>query len=55
MGRFEGRVFLAQIAKGNLQVHWPEANPIIRRGVNEVLGGVPYYNARVRVERTGAP
>jgi molybdopterin-dependent oxidoreductase alpha subunit len=55
LGRFEGRVFLAQIAKGNLQVHWPEANPIIRRGVNEVLGGVPDYNARVRVERTGAP
>ncbi len=55
LGRFEGRVFLAQIAKGNLQVHWPEANPIIRRGVNEVLGGVPDYNARVRVERAGAP
>ena len=28
-GRFEGRVHLAPIARGNLQVHWPEANVLI--------------------------
>ena len=33
LGRYEGRVFLAPIAPGNLQVHWPEGNVIIRRGV----------------------
>jgi molybdopterin-dependent oxidoreductase alpha subunit len=50
-GRFEGRVHLAAIARGNLQVHWPEANPLIARGVVDGLGGVPDYNAVVRVER----
>ena len=51
LGRYEGHVFPAPIAPGNLQVHWPEANPIIRRGVNDTLGGVPDYNAQVKVER----
>jgi molybdopterin-dependent oxidoreductase alpha subunit len=51
LGRFEGRVFLAPIARGNLQVHWPEGNIIIRRGVNDVASGVPDYNAQVSVER----
>ena len=45
LGRFEGRVFLAPIARGNLQVHWPEGNVIIRRGVDDAVGGVPDYNA----------
>ena len=49
-GRLEGRVFLAPIARGNLQVHWPEGNVIIRRGVTDPDGGVPDYNARVSVE-----
>jgi molybdopterin-dependent oxidoreductase alpha subunit len=49
-GRLEGRVFLAPIARGNLQVHWPEGNVIIRRGVADAVGGVPDYNAQVRVE-----
>ena len=51
LGRYEGRVFLAPIARGNLQIHWPEGNVIIRRGVTEPSGGVPDYNARVRVEK----
>jgi anaerobic selenocysteine-containing dehydrogenase len=50
-GRYEGRVFLAPIARGNLQVHWPEGNVIIRRGVVDAGGGVPDYNATVSVER----
>jgi anaerobic selenocysteine-containing dehydrogenase len=50
LGRYEGRVFLAAIAPGNLQVHWPEGNVIIHRGVVDRAGGVPDYNARVRVE-----
>jgi anaerobic selenocysteine-containing dehydrogenase len=49
-GRFEGRVFLAPIARGNLQVHWPEGNLLLRRGVVEPLVGIPDYNARVKVE-----
>jgi molybdopterin-dependent oxidoreductase alpha subunit len=50
-GRYEGRVFLAPIARGNLQVHWPEGNVIIPRGLHDALGGVPDYNALVRVEK----
>lgn len=50
IGRYEGRVFLAPIARGNLQIHWPEGNVIIRRGVVDAAGGVPEYTAHVRVE-----
>jgi molybdopterin-dependent oxidoreductase alpha subunit len=51
LGKFEGRVFLAPIARGNLQVHWPEANHIIHRGVKDTMGGVPDYNAIVTIEK----
>jgi molybdopterin-dependent oxidoreductase alpha subunit len=51
LGRFEGRVFLAPIARGNLQIHWPEGNVIIRRGVTEPSGGVPDYNAKAKIEK----
>ena len=51
VGSFTGHVFLVPIARGNLQVHWPEGNVIIRRGVVDVAGGVPDYNARVRVKK----
>src|ERR1017187_5192363 len=30
IGRYEGRVFLAPLARGSLQLHWPEANVIIQ-------------------------
>jgi anaerobic selenocysteine-containing dehydrogenase len=52
-GRLEGRVFLAPLARGNLQVHWPEGNVIVPRGRNDAHGGVPDYNALVRVELAG--
>jgi anaerobic selenocysteine-containing dehydrogenase len=51
IGRFDGRVFLAPITPGNLQIMWPEGNVIIRRGIVDPSGGVPDYNALVRVER----
>jgi anaerobic selenocysteine-containing dehydrogenase len=51
VGRYEGRAFLAPIARGNLQIHWPEGNVIVPRGVIDVAGGVPDYNARVRIEK----
>jgi molybdopterin-dependent oxidoreductase alpha subunit len=50
-GRFAGRVQLAPIARGNLQVHWPESNTLLQRGVVDPLGGVPDYNAVVRIEK----
>ena len=51
LGRFAGRVFFAPMARGNLQIHWPEGNIIIRRAVTDPTGGVPDYNARVKVEK----
>ncbi len=54
VGQYEGRVFLASIARGNLQIFWPEGNVIIRRGVVDALGGVPDYNAQVRIEKAAA-
>jgi anaerobic selenocysteine-containing dehydrogenase len=53
LGRYEGHVFLAPIARGNLQIHWPEGNVIIRRGVTEPTGGVPDYNAKAKVVKIG--
>ena len=50
LGRYPGRVFLAEIAPGNLQVMWPEGNVIIRRGVVDAGGGVPDYNALATIE-----
>ncbi len=52
-GRLEGTVFLSAIARGNLQVHWPEGNVLIRRGVVDAAGGVPDYNAQVTVQKAG--
>jgi len=34
----------------NLLRMWPEGNTLIRRGVVDQGGGVPDYNARVRIE-----
>jgi anaerobic selenocysteine-containing dehydrogenase len=51
IGRYEGRIFLAPLARGSLQVHWPEGNVLIRRGVHDPAGGVPDYNAHVQVEK----
>jgi molybdopterin-dependent oxidoreductase alpha subunit len=52
-GRLPCRVMLAPIARGNLQVHWPEGNVLIARGVRDAVGQVPDYNADVRIERAG--
>ena len=49
LGRYTGKVFLVPIARGNLQVLWPEGNVILKHGIVDALGGVPDYNARVAV------
>ena len=51
LGHHAGTVFLAPLAPGNLQIHWPEGNAIVARGRVDALSGVPDYNTRVRVER----
>ncbi len=52
LGEFNGRVKIAPIRPGNLQVHWPEGNHLIRRGVCDPLCGIPDYNAVVEVVKT---
>jgi molybdopterin-dependent oxidoreductase alpha subunit len=50
-GELRGRAFPADVAEGTLQVHWPEANVLIPSGRVDPEGGVPDYNASVRLER----
>lgn len=50
-GEFRGRVFLADVAPGTLQGHWPEVNGLIAPGIIEPGGGVPDYNAEVELVR----
>jgi molybdopterin-dependent oxidoreductase alpha subunit len=50
-GRFEARVFVAPIAPGSLQIHWPEGNHLLPRDARESSSDTPDYNARVRLER----
>lgn len=51
LGRYRGTVFLAPMAPGNLQIHWPEGNVIVVRGRVDALSGVPDYTTRVTIER----
>ncbi|MBI1762733.1 MAG: FdhF/YdeP family oxidoreductase [Acidobacteria bacterium] len=50
-GELRGRCRLAPIAPGNVQVHWPEGNVLLKRGVCDPECGIPDFNALVEVER----
>jgi molybdopterin-dependent oxidoreductase alpha subunit len=43
------RAHLAAIRPGNVQMFWPEANPLITGGRRDSLSGVPDYNAIVEI------
>ena len=47
---FQGRVYLAPMKPGNLQVHWPEGNVLLDKGKRSIEG-VPDYNALVCLEK----
>ena len=49
VGSFHGRVKLAPLRPGNLQVYWPESNVLIRRGVVDPVCEMPDYNALVQI------
>src|SRR5262249_6278257 len=51
VGAFRGHCRIAPIAAGNIQVHWPEGNALIKRGVRDPECGIPDYNATVEVVR----
>lgn len=50
-GEMRGHCLIAPIAPGNLQVHWPEGNVLIQRGVSDPECGMPDYNTEVEIER----
>ncbi|MEK6284224.1 MAG: FdhF/YdeP family oxidoreductase [Acidobacteriota bacterium] len=50
-GQLRGRCLIAAIAPGNLQVHWPEGNVLIERGVSDPECGMPDFNTEVEIER----
>lgn len=50
VGEMRGRCRISPITPGNVQVHWPEGNVLIRRGVFDSECGIPDYNAEVEIE-----
>ena len=49
VGRFHGRCRISDLKERNLQLFWPEANPLIRRDVVEPTCGIPDFTAVVEV------
>ncbi len=50
LGEYQGRVYMAPMKPGNLQIHWPEGNVLLDKSKRS-LEGVPDYNALVRLEK----
>lgn len=50
-GTFNGRAKFVPIKSGNIEVHWPEGNPLIPESVYEEHAGIPEYNTAVIVEK----
>ncbi len=48
-GSFRGRAFPADLAPGNAQMHWPEANVLLAAGPVDPVVRIPDYNAIVTV------
>jgi anaerobic selenocysteine-containing dehydrogenase len=42
-GELRGRVFLADVKPGTLQVHWPEGNALAAPEARSPLAGIPAY------------
>lgn len=50
-GIFHGRARFADVAPGNIEVHWPEGNMLLPKGIYEEHAGIPEYNTAVVVEK----
>jgi molybdopterin-dependent oxidoreductase alpha subunit len=50
IGEFRGRCRLSPITPGNLEVHWPEGNVLVKRGIVDAECGIPDFNATVTIE-----
>jgi hypothetical protein len=53
-GQVAARVKIAKLRPRNLQMFFPEANPVLARGRTDEASGVPDYNAVVTLSRRGA-
>ena len=49
-GEMAGRARIAPVARGTLQVHWPEGEVLLDRARRDGPSGIPDYTAVVRVE-----
>jgi anaerobic selenocysteine-containing dehydrogenase len=49
VGELRGTCLVGPVKRRNVQVHWPEANVLLRRGVTDPVCGIPDYNALVSV------
>jgi anaerobic selenocysteine-containing dehydrogenase len=50
-GVFQGRSKFVDIARGNVEVHFPEGNFLLPRGRYEKFAGIPDYNITVTLEK----
>jgi molybdopterin-dependent oxidoreductase alpha subunit len=50
IGKMKARCLIAPIARGNVQVHWPEGNVLIERGRFDSECGIPDFNTEVEIE-----
>ncbi|HVF90235.1 MAG TPA: FdhF/YdeP family oxidoreductase [Blastocatellia bacterium] len=48
-GEMTGYCRISRIRAGNVQVHWPEGNVLIERGVSDPECGIPDFNTEVEV------
>ena len=55
LGEFRGRVLIAPVQPGNLEIHWPEGEVLIDSRRRSPLSGIPDYNAVVSLERATVP
>jgi molybdopterin-dependent oxidoreductase alpha subunit len=54
-GAFKGRVYIAPMRPGNLEVHWPEGNVLLSGTRRDPASLEPDYNIEVTVCVTGSP
>ncbi|HBE18156.1 MAG TPA: formate dehydrogenase [Cyanobacteria bacterium UBA11149] len=50
-GELKGRVYIAPVKPGNLQIHWPEGNVLLDKNKRSPEVEIPDYNALVRLEK----
>ncbi|TDF95780.1 FdhF/YdeP family oxidoreductase [Paenibacillus piri] len=50
-GMLHGRAKPVAVQNGNIEVHWPEGNSLIPKGVYEPKAGIPEYNTAAIVEK----